>query len=199
MFDINRYIRRKFRVKGDTTLPFTGWLRSNRGHIYELFHELGYKVGAEVGVQRGINAEQILEKCPNVKLYLVDPWAIYGRISQQRQDRNFRHTRGRLARFADQVVFIRKTSMDALADIQDNELDFVYVDGLHDYDSVCADLIFWSKKVRPGGIVSGHDYINWPACGIIPAVNGYIQGHTIIHWYITREHDPSPSFFFVRP
>ena len=194
--DINRHIRRKFRVKGVENLPFTGWLDSNRGHLAELFCELGYKVGAEIGVQRGINAEVLLQKNPGLKLFCIDPWAPFGRTSQQRQDRNFRHTQGRLAAY--DVQYVRKTSVDALADIPDNSLDFVYIDGLHDFDNVMMDLIGWNKKVKSGGIVSGHDYINWPECGIIPAVNAFVQGHTILQWFLTRDYNPAPSFFWVK-
>lgn len=193
--DINRYIRRKFRVKGPSTIPFTGWLDSNRGHLAELFCELGYKVGAEIGVQRGINAEVLLQKNPGLKLFCIDPWAPFGRTSQQRQDRNFRHTQGRLAAY--DVQYVRKTSRDALADIPDNSLDFVYIDGLHDFDNVMMDIIGWGNKVRSQGIVSGHDYTNIPGHGVIPAVHGYTSGHMILQWFVTRE--IWPSFFWVKP
>ncbi len=195
--DVNRHIRRKFRVKGQETLPFTGWLDSTREHLAELFCELGYKVGAEVGVQKGVNALMILQKNPGLKLFCIDPWEPYGRMGQFRQDRNFKHTKDRLRPY--NAIYIRKKSMDALADIPDSSLDFVYIDGLHDFDNVMMDIIGWSKKVRSGGIVSGHDYINLHGCGIIPAVNAYIQGHTIFQWFITRDYTPAPSFFWVKP
>lgn len=37
-------------------------------------------------------------------------------------------------------------------------LDFVFIDGCHDYDAVLRDIRIWSKKVKPGGFIAGHDY-----------------------------------------
>ena len=37
------------------------------------------------------------------------------------------------------------------------ELDMVFIDGAHDYDSVLADLKAWGPNVRDGGIIAGHD------------------------------------------
>jgi len=34
----------------------------------------------------------------------------------------------------------------------------VYIDGRHDYDSAMNDIVSWSKKVKDGGIISGHDF-----------------------------------------
>ena len=56
------------------------------------------------------------------------------------------------------VRFIRKPSVEAAKDIPDASLDFVYIDGAHDIQSVVNDIHEWQKKVRPDGIVYGHDY-----------------------------------------
>ena len=52
------------------------------------------------------------------------------------------------------------TSLQAADLIDDASLDFVYIDGRHDYESVLADLESWWPKLRPGGIFAGHDYLN---------------------------------------
>jgi hypothetical protein len=199
MIDVNAHIRNKLRVKGLETLPFTGWLDSNRTHIAEIFAEVGYKVGAEVGVRAGDNALTICQKNPSVKLFCIDPWAPFegGRPSQHRQNMYFYHTRKKLKGY--DVVFLKKTSMEALNDITDQSLDFVYIDAKHDFDYVMMDIICWSQKVKSGGMVAGHDYIHLHNCGVIAAVNGYVAGHTITQWYVTKDHDPSPSFFWVKP
>lgn len=198
--DVNAHIRNKFRIKGLTLLPLTGWLISNRGHIAELFFELGYKIGAEIGVRWGEYSELILQKNPGVKLYCIDSWAPYpgGRPNQERQDRIFRRAERVLSQYKG-AILLRKTSMDALADIQDGSLDFVYIDAMHDFDNVMMDIICWSKKVRSGGIVSGHDFLHLHGGGIIPAVRGYVEGHNITQWYITQDYAPGPSFFWVKP
>ena len=196
--DANRHIQQKFRVKGEESPPFTGWLASNRSHIAELFNELGYKVGAEIGVQAGRNAYVLFQKNPNLKLFCVDPWVPWdgGRPTQHKQNMFFYQAKRRLT--GCNVVFIRKTSMEALSEISDGSLDFVYIDGQHDFDNVMMDIIEWSKKVRTGGIISGHDYYQGPSVGVIPAVRAYVEGHGINEWYMTNEYVEKPSFFWVK-
>ena len=197
--DVNAHIRKKFRMKGGEILPFTGWLKSDRTHLAELFFEVGYKIGAEIGVQAGHNAQVLCQKNPGLKLFCIDPWTPWenGRPTQHRQNMFFWTAKKNLLRPGYNVVFIKKKSVEALEDIKDGSLDFVYIDGLHDFDNVMMDVIGWSKKVKSGGIVSGHDYSEDGGIGVVPAVKAYVEGHCIREWYITRE--TFPSFFWVKP
>lgn len=194
--DANKHIKWKFRVKGLSVIPYTGWLDSTRDDLAEIFHDLGYKTGAEIGVRWGEYSEILLKKNPGLKLFCIDPWIPYSgaSVSQDRQNRIFRRAVKVLSPYG--ATVIRKASMEALADIPDESLDFVYIDALHDFDHVMEDIIGWSKKVRRGGIVSGHDYTNLHGCGVIPAAQAYTRGHTILEWYVTRE--TLPSFFWVK-
>ena len=36
-------------------------------------------------------------------------------------------------------------------------VDVVFLDASHDYDSVAADIRAWMPRVKPGGIIGGHD------------------------------------------
>jgi hypothetical protein len=58
----------------------------------------------------------------------------------------------------DVVTIIRKTSLQAAKQFKAGSLDFVFIDGAHDYDSVCKDIDAWLPKVKVGGIIAGHDY-----------------------------------------
>lgn len=192
---MNRHIRMKFHVKEDCIIPFMGRLNSNREHIAELFQEFGFKVGAEIGVRKGDFSLVILKKNPTIKFYAIDPWNLYARgVSGRRQDRYFEYTKEILSPY--NATVIRKNSMEALSDIPDRSLDFIYIDAIHSFDNVMVDLIEWGKKVRPLGIVSGHDYSNLPGMGVIPAVEAYTRGHNIFQWFITSE--VNPSYFWVQ-
>ena len=79
---------------------------------------------------------------------------------------------------------------------EDESLDFVYIDGFHEFDYVMSDLIFWTPKVRPGGIVAGHDYYPFFRSGVIQAADTYTKMHNINTWYVTRERHS--SFFWVK-
>lgn len=197
----DKHIFNKLHIKGMTTVPYTGWYSYTdvggygREVLPELYNELGYKVGAEIGVMNGDFSLLICEKVPGVKMFCIDPWTPYGRrVTQGLQDRRFRRAQNKLNEFG--VTFIKKTSMDALADIPDGSLDFIYIDAIHEFDFVMMDLICWAKKVRPGGMISGHDYVNLHGCGVIPAVNAYTRGNDIHTWYVTVEF--LASFFWVK-
>jgi len=36
--------------------------------------------------------------------------------------------------------------------------DFIFLDAMHDYENVLADIRRWWPRVRPGGVMAGHDY-----------------------------------------
>lgn len=40
-------------------------------------------------------------------------------------------------------------------------LDFVFIDGDHTREGVKRDIIAWLPKVKPGGVIAGHDYAPW--------------------------------------
>jgi predicted O-methyltransferase YrrM len=70
----------------------------------------------------------------------------------------------------DNITHIRKTSDDAIEDLRDVKVDFVYIDGLHTYDQVKKDIENYQKIVRENGFIGGHDYhIVWR--GVIDAVD----------------------------
>ena len=53
----------------------------------------------------------------------------------------------------------------------DESIDFLFIDADHHYEAVKKDIELWYPKIKPGGIISGHDYTVGGDCGVIPAVN----------------------------
>lgn len=139
-----------------------------RETLYKKFNEKGFKTGAEIGVQTGINALDMFKHIPGLKLYLIDPWDV---------TRAYRRTRRRVASY--DAYFIRAKSEDAVREFPDKSFDFVYIDGNHSYDAVMLDIILWSRKVRDGGIISGHDYRRRRGFGVKYAVDDYVKYHKI--------------------
>jgi predicted O-methyltransferase YrrM len=193
---VNLKIWEKFRIKRGDNLPLTGWA-GTRDMLGELFFELGYKVGAEIGVQAGIFSAVLCKAIPGLKLYCVDPWTPFSITTsdQAKQDKYFEHAEKLLSPY--NVEFIKKTSMEAVKSFADGSLDFVYIDGLHDFDNVVMDIVCWAPKVRSGGIVSCHDYNHGYQQGVVYAVDAYTRAHNIQLWYMTPFDKPQ-SVFWVR-
>ena len=53
---------------------------------------------------------------------------------------------------------IRHSSETASMMYEDDSLDFVFIDGNHQYEYVKADIEAWLPKIKVGGILAGHDY-----------------------------------------
>lgn len=200
---LTQLIRDKLHIKHLDCLPFTGWDRSvDRNGLAEIMGQAGFKVGAEIGVRKGHYSKVLCEKIKGLKIYCVDPWASYRnrRPTQEQADAIFETAKSYLKDY--DAVFVRKTSLAAVDDFEDGSLDFVYIDGMHEFDYVMTDIICWTPKVRIGGIVAGHDYVDGFACGVVNAVRAYTYAHHITEWYLTYdvkgEEMPVNSWFWVR-
>ncbi len=168
----------------------------SRDDLPQFFVEMGFKVGAEIGVYKGEFSDKIAKT--GLKLYGIDPWRIYKDYSnprgQTRLDFQYEHTTRVLAPYPNCTI-IRKTSMEAVEDFIDESLDFVYIDGNHDFRYIAEDIAEWTKKVRKGGIVSGHDYFftktgtNTTHWHVAYVLNAYIGAYNIQNWYLLgRKH-----------
>lgn len=56
------------------------------------------------------------------------------------------------------IVKIRKPSVEAAKDFEEDSLDCVYVDAEHIYDYIREDVRAWKDKVKHGGVLCGHDF-----------------------------------------
>jgi len=115
--------------------------------------------GAEIGVAEGVNAHSILTTLPIEKLYLIDPYIPYiqdGKLWTRYTD-CYEKAMIRLSPFSDRIVWILKTSDEAVGDVP-NDMDFVYIDGNHSYEYVKRDVENYFPKVRNGGVIGGHDF-----------------------------------------
>ena len=193
--EVTRKIWEKFHIHKGDNLPISPWLEgASRSHLAELFAELEFNEGAEIGVRSGNYSLELLSKNPNLHMRCVDTWAAYLKVSQERQDAHYRHCVAKLAPYKADIL--RMPSLEGLAHVEDNSLDFVYIDGRHEFSFVIQDLIGWSKKVKQGGIVAGHDYYNFYQGGIILAVDAFTKAYNMQQWYSTKE--LQPSFFWVK-
>lgn len=171
----------------------------SRRNLAKWFRVLGYKTGAEIGVAEGRYSKMICDQNKGVNLLCVDIWQKYAANPrshpQVEHDRNINITRRILEPF--NVEIVQAYSMDAVRDVPIGSLDFVYIDAHHGFDFVMQDIIEWGKRVRRGGIISGHDYYHFRGAGIVEAVNAYTLAHGIKEWWLTNERKEK-SWFWVK-
>lgn len=173
--------------------------RFTRKNLAKMFKHLGFKTGAEIGVAGGKFSQVMCEMNPGVKLLCVDTWQVYSGNRrggpQEQHDRNYQLAQERLAQY--DATLIPGFSMDIVKDVPLESLDFVYIDANHAFDYVMMDIIEWAKRVRKGGIVSGHDLYKFRDAGVVEAVNAYVDAHNIKEWFITSERKEK-SWFWVK-
>ena len=148
-------------------------------------------VGAEIGVWKGDFSARILAVAQPRMLHLIDPWqartdashaaAWYSAARGTDMDAVYE---GVAERFATEITdrrmnLHRASSVDAMATLPDDCLDFIYVDGDHAYEAVREDLALARLKVRPGGLICIDDHMDgkWWGDGVIRATNEFLGAH----------------------
>lgn len=152
-----------------------------------ILRDLGCTRGAEIGVWRGEFSEALCQANPALHLTCVDAWTPYWQYADYRLrpklDEAEADARRRLAPYG--CTLIKAFSEDAAKRIGDATLDFVYIDSNHAFEFVVRDLAAWIPKVRPGGIVAGHDYdARYKGIHVAPAVHGYTTAYGIRPWFV---------------
>lgn len=142
---------------------------NNRNEMLDIL-DITDQVCAEVGVFKGKFSVEILKRNPK-KLFLIDPWAhqddkFYNSDKTNVNSKEFDRIFGNVTKgFSGdkRVEIVRKFSFDASRDFKDNHFYFIYIDAIHDFKNVLADMEAWFPKVRPGGWLCGHDFSGgWP-------------------------------------
>jgi hypothetical protein len=139
-------------------------IRNEFGYLLNNLKLLGS--GVEVGVSTGGFSGQILKRWQGQKLYLVDSWRHLDdyldsfNASDEIMQCRYQLAHKRLINYSSRINWLRERSESASKQFLDNSCDFVYIDANHSYQHVTQDIHLWYPKIRPGGLVAGHDYYN---------------------------------------
>jgi len=175
---------------------------TNRSKLNELLEYYGMLTdSAEVGVAEGRYSLEILQwGVP--KLYLVDAWQtqdLFGdaHSPQDWHDKNFQDAKERVKAYEDKVVFLKGLSVEMAKQIPDASLGFVYLDACHTYEAVLEDLNAYLPKLKNGGIMAGHDFLN-KTYGVEKAVYEFASLNNFDVNTIPEQSEENASFWFVK-
>eukprot|EP00747_Dinoflagellata_sp_TGD_P179467 gnl/TRDRNA2_/TRDRNA2_30317_c0_seq1.p1 gnl/TRDRNA2_/TRDRNA2_30317_c0~~gnl/TRDRNA2_/TRDRNA2_30317_c0_seq1.p1 ORF type:complete len:542 (-),score=83.02 gnl/TRDRNA2_/TRDRNA2_30317_c0_seq1:181-1806(-) len=172
--------------------------------MHVLLHLLqGVQRGApamlEIGVHRGRTSQFLLEALPSLQWIGVDAYAedVYG----DRGDALFAKVSEQFSAFGSRAHLVRESSKIAwnisngpVLGVEPGSLDLLFVDGDHARSTTRADLEAWSRLVRPGGIVAGHDIFNPVTDGVTEAVLELL-GEIDVPLHFATDH----TFWWIRP
>lgn len=128
------------------------------------------RLGVEIGVKEGRFTLYMLENNPKLEMICIDPWMAQDEGNETYTEWNFNDIYNQYTRaiepYQDRVTEFRCMSDEAVKFIKPLSLDFCFIDAQHDYDSVLNDIVKWISKIKPGGLLCGHDYnpVKFPGC-----------------------------------
>lgn len=160
-------------------------------------------IGVEIGVFQGAYSKLIRDTWRGRLLVGVDPYVNYPVCIYK--DNVNKEDMAEVKRVAIEAFSNVKgyelrivPSLESVRQFNDGNLDFVYIDGNHQYESAKEDLEAWWSKVKPGGIVGLHDFYTCDTenrrCNVAKAVWEFCYKNALI-WTVT----PCTSAWILKP
>jgi hypothetical protein len=160
-------------------------------------------VGAEIGVFRARFSGRIIDIAQPRLFYLFDAWRrLPGMLETMT---NAWHRINLFKAVTSMNRHIANGSVrpvcclarEAPGFVEDNSLDWVYIDADHSYKACLADLAGWWPKVKSGGYVMGHDHHQKREPGVVAAVAEFGRKMRLPEPILTC--DSIPSYGWVKP
>jgi predicted O-methyltransferase YrrM len=164
-----KYLAKKYKLDLSTKSPLD-LPNVSRADLAKLFSELGFTKGAEVGTWTGEYSAVLCNANPKLRLIGID-------LNSSTPKKNV----------PDNCKLVRMPSLDAVKRVVDGSLDFVYLDLNQDLSTTIANLSQWTKKVRRGGIIAGHDFYRFRPQTTLQtrqAVLAYTNAYHIKPWFV---------------
>ena len=160
-----------------------------KAHAYvvmDILKEEQFKKFAEIGVWKSHFVKRTLRNMSDSleEYWAVDPWGIMttgtGTRTELRRtvedwDNYHKYCCGLMTYFS-QLKVLRMTSENAASIFPNGYFDMVFIDAIHTFDHMYADIGYWLPKVRKGGLIGGHDYGHKAYTGVKEAVDKWFDG-----------------------
>lgn len=143
---------------------------------YDIFDFLPKNaICAEIGVFKGDFSKHILKYSKPKKVHFIDGWwemygeyfpdlgsyTDYGNLKTKEAYNTFLRNIEKFKNISDIQIHVGD-DLKILQESPDNYFDWVYLDSSHEYEHTHKELLILKEKVKPSGIIAGHDYIEDP-------------------------------------
>ncbi len=109
------------------------------------------EIGCYLGRSTAYLAVEIANSGKRIEHHCIDPWTDKG-VS------TYELFMAYTAPVRDRLHIHRAKSPGAASLFAAGSVDFVFVDGDHDYEGVRADIVAWLPKLKSGGVIAGDDH-----------------------------------------
>lgn len=154
--------------------------------LFNILKGVNHKIGCEIGIHTGDTTINLLKKLPSIEIYhAIDPWKSYVKYDGKEYrkpghrkittwDDAYNFFIKRTQPYKNKLRIYKMKSTEAVNKIENESLDWIFIDANHEYEYIKENLEIWIPKVKKNGIVSGHDYGGkWT--GIKQAVDEYVS------------------------
>lgn len=138
--------------------------------LVDLLKDRPHVIGAEIGVFEGDTTAHLLAHLPGINvLTCVDPFVHYpaqtvtlnpnkAKFHDADFDKVMLTFIRKVEPWRQKVRLMRLFSKGAVHRVDDASLDWAFIDGNHAYEYVRDDITMWLPKIKPGGLLTGHDW-----------------------------------------
>ena len=141
---------------------------THRDQLGLFMSDSGFTTCAEIGVQCGVFSKTILSTWDTGHINLIDAWQHFNpddyldisNLSNDEQNNNMLTTIKNVSPFTGRYTILQALSHEACHKFDDKYFDLIYLDANHSYKNVYEDISCWINKVKIGGYISGHDYLD---------------------------------------
>lgn len=162
-----------------------------------------HSVAVEVGCAEGLFSRDLLDAGVE-RLFMVDNWGHIpyvtgdGNFDQDWHDKNYSMAVNRVMQYGCRAKQLKGMSVEMADKIEDESVDLVYLDAAHFYDGVLADLKAFYPKLKSGGIMAGHDFLNDDYQVKQAVIDFASHNPSIVINTIPENNIKDASFFFIK-
>lgn len=159
-----------------------GWCSPEQ---FDLYREVAHtfprgsrivEIGAWLGKSTSFMAIEMLNAKNALDFYVVDHWLGSSEHQYLKQlSTVYEDFTKNMEPVKELLKVIKKPSIEAAKDFEDNSLDFVFIDAEHTYEALLSDITAWLPKLKPGGILAGDDWDNDNWIDVSKAVNKLLK------------------------